>query len=109
MFKLAVLAAVLAVAVAAPGGLTGIVLDHGLGPIHAPQVISHSAPVAAHVVHQPVVHQQPIVQSVAHVVHEPVHVVHQPIAPVVHRQPIVTKTVLTHPVFPLVHGHGLVH
>ncbi|XP_034938291.1 uncharacterized protein [Chelonus insularis] len=76
MFKLIVLAAVLAVAAAAPGGLTGVVLDHGLGHIHAPAVISHAA-------------SHP-------------HVVHQPVAPVVHRAPIVTHTVLnTH-----AHGHG---
>ncbi|KAG7190899.1 hypothetical protein KM043_006959 [Ampulex compressa] len=75
MFKLAVFAAVLAVAVAAPGGLTGIAFSHGTGPIHAPAVISHAAPVYA------------------------AHVVAQPVAPVVHAAPIVTRTVLS--------GHGL--
>ncbi|KAK0082598.1 hypothetical protein PV325_010144 [Microctonus aethiopoides] len=72
-----VLAAVLAVAAAAPGGLTGIVVDHGLGHIRAPQIISHAP------------------------VHHAVHVVHQPIAPIVHTAPIVTKTVLPS------HGHGV--
>lgn len=66
---------------AAPGGLTGLVLDHGVGSIHAPNVIS-----SAHIA--------------------PAHVVHQPIAPIVHSWPIVTRTVL-----PAHHGvvsHGLV-
>ncbi|XP_015602127.1 uncharacterized protein LOC107271061 [Cephus cinctus] len=77
MFKLAVLAAILAVAVAAPGGLTGIPISHGYGPVHAPNVIS-VAP--------------------AHVA---THVVAQPVAPVVHVAPIITRTVLNG------HGHGL--
>ncbi|KAK2588581.1 hypothetical protein KPH14_006355 [Odynerus spinipes] len=85
MFKLAVLAAILAVAVAAPGGLTGIAISHGLGPIHAPAVVSAAVPVAAHVVAQPV-------------------------APVVHQTPIVTRTVLNHAAYaaPLL-GHGSLH
>ncbi|XP_063982048.1 uncharacterized protein LOC135165050 [Diachasmimorpha longicaudata] len=85
MFKLAVLAAVLAVAVAAPGGLTGLVLDHGLGHIRAPQVIAHAP-----------------VQHVA-------HVVHQPVAPIVHNTPIVTRTVLSShaPAVVSLAGHGL--
>ncbi|XP_033218671.1 uncharacterized protein LOC117174088 [Belonocnema kinseyi] len=103
MFKLAILAAVLAVAAAFPGGLTGVVLDHGLGPIHAPQVISHAVS-HAHVIAQPApvvhqVHQAPLVHHVP-VVHQApvVHQVHQ--APVVHQVPIVTKTVINS------HGHG---
>ncbi|XP_043278063.1 uncharacterized protein [Venturia canescens] len=84
MFKLAVLAAVLAVAAAAPGGLTGVQVSHGLGPIHAPQVVSH-----AH-------------QSYA-------HVVAQPVAPVVHAVPIVTHTVLNSHAPALALGHGGLH
>ncbi|XP_017796304.1 PREDICTED: uncharacterized protein LOC108577638 [Habropoda laboriosa] len=81
MFKLAVLAAILAVATAAPGGLTGIVADHGIGPITAPLVVSHAALPAAHVIAQPV-------------------------APIVRTAPIVTKTVLTAAPLPLL-SHGL--
>ncbi|KAF7386893.1 hypothetical protein HZH66_011345 [Vespula vulgaris] len=66
----AVLAAILAVAVAAPGGLTGIAISPGTGPIHAPQVVSAAVPVAA------------------------AHVVAQPVAPVVHQTPIVTRTTI---------------
>ncbi|XP_011691916.1 PREDICTED: uncharacterized protein LOC105452486 [Wasmannia auropunctata] len=71
MFKLAVFVAILAVAFAAPGGLTGVAISSGLGPITAPQVIaagpaiSHGAVVLA-----------------------------QPIAPAVHTAPVVTRTVL---------------
>ncbi|XP_057341256.1 uncharacterized protein LOC130678202 [Microplitis mediator] len=104
MFKLIVVAAVLAVAAAAPGGYTGIHVDHGLGPIHAPHVVSHvdhhlgthvvhSAPAVApaHVVHSAhVVHAAPLVHAAPHVVHA---------APHVHVAPIVTKTVLP------AHGH----
>ncbi|XP_035728334.1 uncharacterized protein LOC118444295 [Vespa mandarinia] len=72
MFKLAVFAAILAVAVAAPGGLTGIAISPGTGPIHAPQVVAAAVPVAA------------------------AHVVAQPVAPAVHQTPIVTRTVLNH-------------
>ncbi|XP_074114593.1 uncharacterized protein LOC141537484 [Cotesia typhae] len=79
MFKLIVVAGVLAVAAAAPGGLTGIHIDHGLGPIHAPHIFSH----VDHHAHAHVVHSAPAV------------------APQVHVAPIVTKTVL-----PAVHGHG---
>ncbi|XP_015522549.1 uncharacterized protein [Neodiprion pinetum] len=74
MFKLVVLAAVLAVVAAVPGGHTGVPISWGHGPIVAPQVISHAVPVLR------------------------AHVVHQPIAPVVHSPPVVTKTVLA--------GHG---
>ncbi|XP_011872948.1 PREDICTED: cuticle protein 64 [Vollenhovia emeryi] len=85
MFKLAVLAAILAVACAAPGGLTGLTYSgHSLGPIAAPAVISHA----------------PALSLGA-------HVVHQPIAPVVHSPPIVTKTVLTGHGLGLGLGHGL--
>ncbi|XP_051157359.1 uncharacterized protein LOC127279186 [Leptopilina boulardi] len=78
MFKLAILSAILAIATAFPGGLTGIVLNHDLGPIHTPQVISHG-----------------------HVSHP--HIIAQPIAPVVHSAPIVTRTFLPS------HGHVLGH
>ncbi|XP_029156861.1 uncharacterized protein LOC114929476 [Nylanderia fulva] len=79
MFKLAVFAAILAVAVAFPGGLTGVIVDAGTGPIHAPAVV---APAIAHVA--------------------PVHaqLIAQPIAPVVHSPAVVTRTVLA--------GHGAV-
>ncbi|XP_012142573.1 uncharacterized protein LOC105662699 [Megachile rotundata] len=82
MFKLAVLAAILAVATAAPGGLTGIVGDHGIGPITAPVVLSHAPALAA------------------------AHVIAQPVAPIVRTAPIVTKAVLTAPALPLL-SHGL--
>ncbi|XP_012283009.1 uncharacterized protein LOC105701140 [Orussus abietinus] len=82
MFKLAVLAAVLAVAVAAPGGLTGVPFSYGHGAIVAPNVISHAPAVAAHVVAQPV-------------------------APIVHAAPIVTRTVLPSHGSLLLGGHGL--
>ncbi|XP_014608933.1 uncharacterized protein LOC122513725 [Polistes fuscatus] len=84
MFKLAVLAAILAVAAAAPGGLTGIAISAGTGPIHAPQVVAAAAPVAAHVVAQPV-------------------------APAVLQTPIVTRTVLNHAAYaaPLLHAAPL--
>ncbi|XP_017879455.1 uncharacterized protein LOC108624568 [Ceratina calcarata] len=82
MFKLAVLCAILAVAVAAPGGLTGIVLDHGVGPITAPLVVAHAAPA-------------------------PAHVIAQPVAPAIHSAPIVTKTYLTHAALPVLSAHGL--
>lgn len=85
----AVLAALLAVAVAAPapGGLTGLVLDHGLGPIHAPRIVSHAP------------------------IHSAVHIVAQPVAPVVHAAPIITKTIIpSHgPIIALGHGYGPVH
>ncbi|CAL7937543.1 unnamed protein product [Xylocopa violacea] len=85
MFKLAVLAAVLAVAAAAPGGLTGIVADHGIGPITAPLVVGHAAPLAA------------------------AHVIAQPVAPIVRTAPIVTKSVLTAAPLPLLSAHGSLH
>ncbi|XP_012258772.1 uncharacterized protein LOC105687576 [Athalia rosae] len=75
MFKLIVLAAVLAVVAAAPGGLTGVPISYGHGPIVAPHVIAAPAVIKT------------------------AHYVHQPIAPIVHSPPIVTKTVLA--------GHGL--
>ncbi|CAD1480369.1 unnamed protein product, partial [Heterotrigona itama] len=78
----AVLVAILAVATAAPGGLTGIVADHGIGPIHAPLVVSHAAPAVAHVIAQPV-------------------------APIVRTAPIVTKSVLAHAPLPLLAAHSL--
>ncbi|XP_076174422.1 uncharacterized protein LOC143150206 [Ptiloglossa arizonensis] len=84
MFKLAVLAAILAVATAAPGGLTGIVADHGIGPITAPLVLSHAAAIAP-----------------------AAHVIAQPVAPIVHTAPVVTKTVLTAAPLPLLSAHGL--
>ncbi|XP_018349562.1 PREDICTED: uncharacterized protein LOC108752889 [Trachymyrmex septentrionalis] len=71
MFKLAVFAAILAVAVAYPGGLTGVAISHGLGPIVAPQVVA-AAPAISH----------------------GAVVLAQPIAPVVHTPAVVTKTVL---------------
>lgn len=81
IFPQAVLAAILAVATAAPGGLTGIVTDHGIGAIHAPLVVSAAALPAAHVIAQPV-------------------------APIVRTAPIVTKSVLTAAHLPLL-SHGL--
>ncbi|XP_003484802.1 flagellar hook-length control protein-like [Bombus impatiens] len=83
MFKLAVLAAVLAVATAAPGGLTGIIADHATGPITAPLVVSHAALAPA------------------------AHVIAQPVAPIVRTAPIVTKSVLTAAPLPLLSAHGL--
>ncbi|CAK9824225.1 hypothetical protein ANTRET_LOCUS2426 [Anthophora retusa] len=83
MFKLAVLAAILAVATAAPGGLTGIIADHGVGPITAPLIVSHAAALPA-----------------AHAV------IAQPVAPIVRTAPIVTKSVLTAAPLPLL-SHGL--
>ncbi|XP_012529725.1 uncharacterized protein LOC105832933 [Monomorium pharaonis] len=77
MFKLAIFAAILAVAVAFPGGLTGVAIDAGLGPIHAPRVAIAAAPLAH------------------------AAVIAQPIAPVVHTPAVVTKTVLAG------HGLGL--
>ncbi|XP_026825993.1 uncharacterized protein LOC113562077 [Ooceraea biroi] len=77
MFKLAVFAAILAVAFAAPGGLTGVSIEHpAIGPIVAP----------AHVVAAPALSYG-------------AHVIAQPIAPVVHSPAVVTKTYLA--------GHGL--
>ena len=73
----------MAVAAAFPGGLTGVVLDHGLGPIHAPQVVSH---------------------AVSHA-----HVIAQPVAPVVHAAPIVTRTVINTHGLALGHGLGAYH
>ncbi|XP_003401598.1 flagellar hook-length control protein-like [Bombus affinis] len=84
MFKLAVLAAVLAVATAAPGGLTGIIADHATGPITAPLVVSHAAALAP-----------------------AAHVIAQPVAPIVRTAPIVTKSVLTAAPLPLLSAHGL--
>lgn len=81
----AVLAAILAVATAAPGGLTGIIADHAVGPITAPLVLSHAAPLAA------------------------AHVIAQPVAPVIRTAPIVTKSVLTAAPLPLLAGHGPLH
>nr|XP_012215021.1 PREDICTED: larval/pupal cuticle protein H1C-like [Linepithema humile] len=86
MFKLAVFAAVLAVAFAAPGGLTGIAVSHGIGPIVAPAVVS--APVA-------LAHAAPVA-----------HVIAQPIAPAVHSAPVVTRTVLAGHGAPLLSLHG---
>ncbi|KAL0107591.1 hypothetical protein PUN28_014712 [Cardiocondyla obscurior] len=74
----AIFAAILAIAYAAPGGLTGVAISSGLGPIHAPAIVA-AAPVAA------------------------AHVIAQPIAPVVHTAPVVTRTYLTHAALPL-HG-----
>ncbi|XP_053977654.1 uncharacterized protein LOC128875791 [Hylaeus volcanicus] len=85
MFKLAVLAAILAVATAAPGGLTGIVPDHAIGPIQAPLVLG--AAVAAPVA----------------------HVISQPVAPIVRTPAIVTKSVLTAAPLPLLSAHGSLH
>ncbi|KAL6435402.1 hypothetical protein ACFW04_005410 [Cataglyphis niger] len=77
MFKLAVFAAILAVAFAYPGGLTGIAVSHGTGPIVAPAVVAapHLALAPAHAT-----------------------VIAQPIAPAVHTPAVVTRTVLA--------GHG---
>ncbi|XP_054008711.1 flagellar hook-length control protein-like [Hylaeus anthracinus] len=86
MFKLAVLAAILAVATAAPGGLTGIVPDHAIGPIQAPLVLGAAA-VAAPVA----------------------HVISQPVAPIVRTPAIVTKSVLTAAPLPLLSAHGSLH
>ncbi|XP_018361770.1 PREDICTED: uncharacterized protein LOC108760366 [Trachymyrmex cornetzi] len=77
MFKLAVFAAILAVAVAYPGGLTGVAISHGLGPIVAPQVVA-AAPAISH----------------------GAVLLAQPIAPAVHTPAVVTKTVLAG------HGYG---
>ncbi|XP_076677265.1 uncharacterized protein LOC143373685 [Andrena cerasifolii] len=86
MFKLAVFAAILAVAVAAPGGLPSIrgIGDLGLGPIQAPVITSHAVSLPA------------------------AHVAVQAIAPLVHTAPIVTKNVLTAAPLPLLSaaGHG---
>ncbi|XP_077263841.1 uncharacterized protein LOC143898332 [Temnothorax americanus] len=71
MFKLAVFAAILAVAFAYPGGLTGVAISHGVGPIVSPQVVAAPA------------------LSVGHAA-----VIAQPIAPAVHTPAIVTRTVL---------------
>ncbi|XP_011260789.1 cuticle protein 38-like [Camponotus floridanus] len=88
MFKLAVFAAILAVAFAYPGGLTGVAVSHGTGPIVAPAVVSHAAPVAV----------------------APVHVVAQPVAPAVHVAPVVTKTVVAaHAVPAYSYGYGGYH
>ncbi|XP_001600765.1 histidine-rich glycoprotein-like [Nasonia vitripennis] len=124
MFKLALFAALLAVACAAPGGLTGHIVDHGLGHIHAPNVVSHShgnhvaviaqpvahAPVHAAVVHSaPLVHHEPLIAHHAPIIahHEPLIPHHQPLAPHVHTAPIVTKTVLPgHDHYIPVHSHG---
>ncbi|XP_018299797.1 uncharacterized protein [Mycetomoellerius zeteki] len=70
MFKLAIFAAILAVAVAYPGGLTGVAISHGLGPIVAPQVVA-AAPAISH----------------------GAVLLAQPAAPAVHTPAIVTKTV----------------
>ncbi|XP_011644596.1 uncharacterized protein LOC105431842 [Pogonomyrmex barbatus] len=77
MFKLAVFAAILAVALAAPGGLTGVAISHGTGPILAPAVISAAPALSL----------------------GGAHVIAQPVAPAVHTPPVVTRTVLA--------GHGL--
>ncbi|XP_014479467.1 PREDICTED: uncharacterized protein LOC106746867 [Dinoponera quadriceps] len=79
MFKLAVFAAILAVACAAPGGVTGVVVRHELGGIAAPAVVGHG-PLLAH----------------------GAAVIAQPVAPIVHAPPVVTKTILAG------HGAGLV-
>ncbi|EFN65383.1 Orexin receptor type 2 [Camponotus floridanus] len=84
----AVFAAILAVAFAYPGGLTGVAVSHGTGPIVAPAVVSHAAPVAV----------------------APVHVVAQPVAPAVHVAPVVTKTVVAaHAVPAYSYGYGGYH
>ncbi|KMQ97939.1 protein kinase [Lasius niger] len=67
----AVFAAILAVAFAYPGGLTGIAVSHGLGPIVAPAVVSAPVALASHAT-----------------------VIAQPIAPAVHTPAVVTRTVL---------------
>lgn len=85
IFPQAVLAAILAVAVAAPGGLPGIIADHSIGPITAPLVVSHAAPLVA------------------------AHVVAQPVSPIVRTAPIVTKSVLTAAPLPLLSVHGGLH
>ncbi|XP_076630381.1 uncharacterized protein LOC143346295 [Colletes latitarsis] len=86
MFKLAVLAAVLAVATAAPGGLTGIVADHAIGPIQAPLVLGAAVAAPAHAV-----------------------IAAQPVSPIVRTPAIVTKSVLTAAPLPLLAAHGGLH
>ncbi|XP_020296233.1 cuticle protein 63-like [Pseudomyrmex gracilis] len=86
MFKLAVFLVILAVAFAAPGGLTGVAISAGTGPIVAPAVAA--APALALAAHAPAV-------------------IAQPIAPAVHTAPVVTRTVLAgHAAVPALALHG---
>ncbi|XP_058809880.1 histidine-rich glycoprotein-like [Phymastichus coffea] len=124
MFKLVTVLSLLGVACAAPGGLTGHIVDHGLGHIHAPNVVDHGHPHHVSVIAQPEPvhapalhaaplhvehhHSVPVIHYPAPVVHAPLHghlelghgheeihaPHHQPPAPHVHVHPIVTKTVL---------------
>ncbi|CAB0038608.1 unnamed protein product [Trichogramma brassicae] len=54
--RIAVIAALVSVVCARPGGLTGHILDHGLGHIHAPNVVSHDHGHHVAVIAQPVSH-----------------------------------------------------
>ncbi|KAM0727267.1 hypothetical protein ACS0PU_006599 [Formica fusca] len=85
MFKLAVFAAILAVAFAYPGGLTGYAVSYGAGPISAPAVVK-SAPV--------LLKAAPVIALAAPA---PVHatLIAQPYAPAVHTPPVLTSTYIS--------------
>ncbi|XP_070160730.1 uncharacterized protein [Polyergus mexicanus] len=85
MFKLAVFAAVLAVAFAYPGGLTGYSVSYGAGPISAPAVVKAA----------PTLIKAPVIALAAPA---PVHaaVIAQPLSPVVHSPPVLTSSYVAH-------------
>nr|XP_018915863.1 PREDICTED: uncharacterized protein LOC109043194 [Bemisia tabaci] len=96
MYKFVVLAAVLAVAAAAPSPVyVAPVVAHPVPVVHTAPVV-HAAPVVPVVKTVPVVHHSVVRSSVVH---------GSPVVPVVRTAPVVAHPVVAHPVVPVVH-HG---